>query len=475
MAVQIEDAARVTPSERQLAWQELEFYAFIHFGMNTFTGRQWGLGDENPQWFNPSEFDAVQWVEACQAAGMRGIILTCKHHDGFCLWPSAYTEHSVKASPWNNGHGDMVREVAEACRAKGLKFGVYLSPWDRHEPSYGDSAVYNVYFQNQLRELLTNYGDVFCVWFDGACGEGKNGKVQEYDWEAYYSIIRELQPNAVISVCGPDVRWCGNEAGHTRVSEWSVVPVAMKDNEKIKENSQKMDDVTFAKRIDSREEDIGSRDVLGQVDHVIWYPAEVNTSIRPNWFYDPTDDDKVKSVERLVELYEKTVGGNAAFLLNLPPDKRGRIHEQDVKTMVELGGRLRNTYASNLTLGARVIAVQPCDSANDPAPVLDGLSDTYWTSSEGEVPVELEFDLGSDTIFDRIVLQEYIPLGQRIEHFLLEFKEAGEWKLLYRGTVVGHKKICRVEETNARYLRLRITESRMNPMIKSFQMYLSAQ
>ncbi|WP_028551519.1 alpha-L-fucosidase [Paenibacillus sp. UNC451MF] len=469
MAVKIEEAAKVTPSARQLAWQQLEFYAFIHFGMNTFTGKQWGLGDEDPQWFHPSEFDAFQWVEVCQSAGMKGIILTCKHHDGFCLWPSEYTNHSVVSSPWSHGRGDMVREVAEACRAHGLKFGVYLSPWDRHEPSYGDSPAYNTYFMNQLRELLTNYGEIFCVWFDGACGEGKNGKVQLYDWDAYYSLIRELQPNAVISVCGPDVRWCGNEAGHTRISEWSVVPATMKDNEKIKEKSQKVDDADFAKRINSREEDIGSRDVLAQVDDVIWYPAEVNTSIRPNWFYDSVEDDKVRTVEQLVELYEKTVGGNAAFLLNLPPDKRGRIHEKDVKNMLELGRRLRSTYSNNLAAHAAATAL-PSDDA---AYVLDGRSDTYWSPSEGLAPFDIEFDLGSETVFDRIVLKEFIPLGQRIERFQLEYKEGEVWKLLYTGTVVGYKKICRLNAVTARQIRLRITESRLNPMISSFEVFLS--
>ena len=209
----LKTAASIKPSERQLAWQEMEFYAFIHFTVNTYTDMEWGQGDEDPAIFNPVELDANQWVEVCKAAGMKGLLLTCKHHDGFCLWPSKYTEHSVKSSPWKNGKGDIVKELSEACRKAGLKFGVYLSPWDRHEKSYGDSDKYNEYFKNQLRELLTNYGDIFCVWFDGACGEGPNGQKQVYDWDGYYSLIRELQPGAVISVCGPDVRWCGNEAG----------------------------------------------------------------------------------------------------------------------------------------------------------------------------------------------------------------------------------------------------------------------
>jgi len=225
----IKKAVRVRPSMRQLAWQEMEFYAFIHFGMNTFTDREWGLGNESPELFNPTEFNAAQWVEACVSAGMKGLILTCKHHDGFCLWPSKFTEHSVKNSPWKDGKGDVVKEVSDACRKAGIKFGIYLSPWDRHEKTYGDSEKYNIFFMNQLRELLTSYGEIFCVWLDGACGEGPNGRKQVYDWEGYYRLIRELQPNAVISVCGPDVRWCGNESGHCRKSEWSVVPAELLD------------------------------------------------------------------------------------------------------------------------------------------------------------------------------------------------------------------------------------------------------
>ncbi|NOU75743.1 alpha-fucosidase [Paenibacillus sp. LMG 31458] len=475
MAVTIETAARVTPSERQLLWQQMEFYAFVHFGMNTFTGKQWGFGDEDPSLFNPTEFDANQWVQICQSAGMTGIILTCKHHDGFCLWPSSFTNHSVKFSPWKNGQGDMVREVADACRAHGLKFGVYLSPWDRHELSYGDSPAYNNYFLNQLTELLSNYGEIFCVWFDGACGEGKNGKRQQYDWDAYYTLIRDLQPNAVISVCGPDVRWCGNEAGHMRASEWSVVPASMKDNEKVHAKSQKVDDNSFSKRIDTREEDLGTREVLAQVDEVIWYPSEVDTSIRPNWFYDPADNDLVKTVDQLFELYEKTVGGNSCLLLNLPPDRRGLIHENDARNMSELGKKLRGTYGTNLARGASVRASGSGIGNGDALCILDGRSDTYWTTPEGVATAELEFDLGSIKLFDRIILQEYITSGQRVERFHLACKDSDEeeWRPLYDGTIIGYKRICRLNESRGRFFRLRIAEARLNPMISSFGVYIT--
>jgi len=474
MGVSVRQAARIAPSPRQLAWQELEFYGFIHFTVNTFTDREWGLGDESPSAFDPTELDAKQWAEACRAAGMKGLILTCKHHDGFCLWPSAYTDHSVKNSPWRNGQGDLVREVSDACREAGLKFGVYLSPWDRHERSYGDSPAYNAYFMNQLRELLTGYGDVFCVWFDGACGEGPNGKRQVYDWDAYYGLIRELQPNAVISVCGPDVRWCGNEAGQTRTSEWSVVPATMRDNEKIQESSQKVDDGEFAKRVGSQDEDLGSRAVLAEAEEAVWYPAEVNTSIRPGWFYHASEDDRVKTADELLELYERTVGGNSTFLLNLPPDKRGLLHENDVARMKELGVRIRATYGTNLAAGAEVRGSRGKDESHGAERLTDGDPSTYWQSPEGEEQAEFVVDLGAERRFDRVALAENIREGQRIERFRLEADNGdGGWKPLYEGTVIGYKKICRFDETTARRLRLTIAESRWSPTLSGFGVYKS--
>ncbi|CAN7736348.1 alpha-L-fucosidase [Paenibacillus sp. LjRoot153] len=473
MAVSIEEAVKVVPTLRQLAWQEMEFYAFIHFGMNTFTGRQWGLGDEDPQLFQPTAYNAAQWVEYCRLAGMTGVILTCKHHDGFCLWPSNYTDHSVKSTTWQDGQGDVVRDVAEACREQGLKFGVYLSPWDRHEPSYGDSPRYNTYFQNQLRELLTNYGEIFSVWFDGACGEGPNGKMQVYDWEAAYRIIRELQPKAVINICGPDVRWCGNEAGHTRESEWSVVPAARWNIEEIQSESQQEDDGTFSQKINAETEDLGSRSVLAEANRMIWYPAEVDVSIRPQWFYDPVDDDKVKTVNELIDLYESTVGGNSALLLNIPPDQRGLIHETDARHLREFGQWLRATYGQDLAKGANVWASQTRDTSVDAGNLTDGRSDSYWCPQEGIEQAELVIDLGKEMTFDRIVFKEYIQSGQRIERFQLAYKQGEEWVSLYAGTVVGYKKICSFQQLNARYIQLKVTESRINPTLSSFGVYCS--
>jgi alpha-L-fucosidase len=436
----IKRAVGVKPSERQLAWQEMEFYAFIHFTVNTFTDREWGTGDEAPAVFNPAGLDADQWVEVCRSAGMKGLILTCKHHDGFCLWPSRYTEHSVKNSLWKNGNGDVVREVADACRRGGLKFGIYLSPWDRHERTYGEKDIYNQFFKNQLRELLTGYGDVFCVWFDGACGEGPNGKRQVYDWEGYYSLVRELQPGAVISVCGPDVRWCGNEAGHCRESEWSVVPASLRDAEKVAEKSQKVDDGEFAKQVHSDWEDLGSREAIEKAGELVWYPAEVNTSIRPGWFYHESEDSRVKSAEELLDIYCGSVGGNAAFLLNLPPDGRGLIHENDARTLRELGMELKRVFRTDLAADARFYA-------------------------------ETTVDLGGVESFDMAVLSEDIRHGQRVESFSLQCLEGAGWKEIFAGTVIGYKKICRFPRVNGRYLKVLIRQARASPILSDIRVF----
>lgn len=469
----IEYAAKIKPTERQLAWNEMEFYAFIHFGMNTFTDREWGLGNENPEIFNPTDFNADQWVEVCKSAGMKGLILTCKHHDGFCLWPSKYTEHSVKNSPWKQGKGDIVKEVSEACRRGGIKFGVYLSPWDRHEKTYGASEVYNDYFEKQLREVLTSYGEIFCVWFDGACGEGPNGKRQVYDWSAYYNIIRELQPNAVISVCGPDVRWCGNEAGHCRESEWSVVPRNLQDAEKIQEKSQKVDDGKFSQLVDSRDSDLGSREIIKNVQDLVWYPAEVNTSIRPGWFYHESEDDKVKTMDELLKVYYGSVGGNSTFLLNLPPDKRGLIHENDASRMKEFGNFIREMFKENLAVNAQASASESMDESHSSQNMFDGNKNTYWCPKEGTEKCNIKIDLKCEKEFDKVILQEHIKSGQRVEKFTLEYWDGHEWKLFYSGTVIGYKRICCFDKVISRYIKFTITNSRWCPEISKLEVYLS--
>lgn len=428
----------VMPSRRQLAWQETEFYAFIHFSVNTFTNREWGDGTEPPSCFAPARLDAEQWARCIRDAGMKGAILTCKHHDGFCLWPSRYTDHTVAASPRPR---DVVREFSDACRRYGLKFGVYLSPWDRHSALYGTGKPYDDYFVNQLRELLTGYGPVFSVWLDGACGEGPCGKRQVYDWERYYAVVRELQPDACVSVCGPDVRWCGNEAGHTRKSEWSVVPRRARDTEKIREKSQTEDSAEFRRRtISAGDEDLGSRDIVRDEPDLVWYPAEVNTSIRPGWFYHPEEDGQVKSLEELVRIYESSVGGNAAFLLNIPPTPDGLIHENDAARLRELGAYLRETYRRDLAEEARIVRRPDTVQLLWPEPVT----------------------------VSRIVLMEDITQSQRVEAFAVYDGGGTE---IYSGTVIGYKKIVPLENCVTDRLTIRILSSRMEPRLKFTGVY----
>ena len=459
-----EKTVRVVPSDQQLAWQKLEFQAFVHFGMNTFTDREWGLGTEDPKLFNPTDFDADQWVEAVKAAGIRGLIVTAKHHDGFCLWPSRFTEHSVKNSPWRGGKGDVVGEVARACRKGGLKFGVYLSPWDRHEPTYGDSPRYNEHFKAQLRELLTGYGEVSEVWFDGACGEGPNGRRQVYDWEGYWGLIRELQPGAVISIMGPDVRWIGNEAGVNRESEWSVIPVARMDDRPAEK------DPGGIAGLAAQTADLGSLAAIEAVakagGRLIWYPAQVDVSIRPGWFYHAAEDDKVKSLEHLLGIYDASVGGNAQLLLNIPPDKRGRIHENDVRRLKELGDTLKATFAVDLAAGAKF--------SSHLATWTDGLSDADRARLVCENLLELSYecDLRAAENFDVAVIQEDVRHGQRIEAFALDAWDGRDWREITRGTTVGWKKLLRFGAVETTKVRLRILKARANPDFPKLGLYL---
>lgn len=465
----IEKIAGIVPSDRQYNWQQLEFYAFIHFGVNTFTGREWGDGKEDPKIFNPVKFDADQWVDAIKAAGMRGLILTAKHHDGFCLWPSKYTEHSIKNSPYKDGRGDIVRETAKACAKGGIKFGVYLSPWDRHDARYGDSPVYNEYFVNQLTELLTEYGSIFDVWFDGACGEGPNGKRQVYDWAAYYKTIRELQPEAVISVCGPDIRWCGNEAGHCRESEWSVVPERMRDLEKIEAKSQKFDDSEFSKRITSSDEDLGSREAIKNDESLIWYPAEVNTSIRPGWFYHEHEDERVRSLDRLMNIYYKSVGGNSSFLLNIPPDKNGLFHENDVKRLKEIGDRIKSEFSHNLTEYIKSITASSEKSGFEITNALKSGSEHFTPDkyNDGEC-IEISISFTKEIQISRFVLMENIRIGQRIE----EFEIYSNNELIYNGKTVGYKRIAILENPiTTDNLEIKITKSRTEPTLSFIGIY----
>ena len=459
--------AAVAPHERQVRFQQLEFYAFIHFTVNTFTDKEWGDGTESPEIFNPKKLDAEQWVTAVKSAGMKGLILTCKHHDGFCLWQSKCTKHTVQYSPWKNGKGDVVREVSDACKKHGIKFGVYLSPWDRNCELYGQGKLYDDFFVEQLTGLLTGYGEVFSVWFDGACGEGPNGKKQYYDWERYYSIIRELQPDACISVCGPDIRWCGNEAGYTRAAEWSVVPKRARDSEIISEKSQHADDEEFRiRKVDARDADLGSRAMLENEQELIWYPAEVNTSIRPGWFWHEYENDKVRSLEELVHIYNNSVGGNATFLLNIPPTPEGLLHENDVKRLGELGEYLENAFRTNLLDSA----VLSCDNGNIEAVRQDNY-DEYFTVPKGNTTAEITAEWTSPVNIGNIVMKENILLGQRVESFTVEAEINGEYAEVWQGTVVGYKRIVPLKNMTAKAVRIKITDSRTEPVLAFLGIY----
>ncbi len=459
----------VVPSERQVRFQQLEFYAFIHFTVNTFTDREWGDGTESPSIFTPMKLDAQQWVNAVISAGMRGLILTCKHHDGFCLWDTKFTGHNVMNSPFGR---DIVREVSDACKEGGIAFGVYLSPWDRNCPLYGRGKEYDDFFVGQLTELLTNYGKVFSVWFDGACGEGANGKKQYYDWERYYAVIRRLQPGACISVCGPDVRWCGNEAGHTRNAEWSVVPLRARDSEIISEKSQHEDSTEFRqRRVDARDEDLGSRAVLKNESELIWYPAEVNTSIRPGWFYHESENDRVRPLSELVDIYIRSVGGNATFLLNIPPTKDGLLHENDVKRLAELGEFLHKSFAENLVPDSELTCESELTGFGIENVIKDSYESWYMPNSSN---ADIQIKPPRTEKLGYLIIKENILKSQRIESFAVDVMKGGCFRELFRGTTVGYKRIVPLGGIETDCVRIRINDSRTMPAISFIGVYRSA-
>jgi len=426
----------VKPSPQQLAWQELEMGMFIHFGMNTFTDREWGEGTEDPRWFNPTELDARQWISVAKEAGFSYVVLTAKHHDGFCLWQTRYTEHSVKNSPWRNGKGDVVKEVAKACEEIGVKFGFYLSPWDRHENSYG-TPDYDRYFKNQLTELLTEYGEVLEVWFDGAYG-GPPGKEHKYDWLGYYEVVRKLQPNALIAICGPDIRWVGNEEGVAPETNWSV------------------------------QEASHFHQLLG-ITGKVWYPAECDVSIRPGWFWHAREDDKVKSVEHLLDIYFKSVGRNSVLLLNVPPNRKGLISDVDIQRLREWRKVLDRTFATNFALNKPATASSFRPNAQ-PSNAVDGRKETFW-SPLGEKGEWLEIDLQRPTTFNVAMVQEHIAEGQRVERYRLEAWDGKDWKVIARGTTIGYKKLDRFNDVTAVKVRLVIESALASPLIRAFGLY----
>ena len=429
------------PTPAQLAWQRTETVMFLHFGMNTFTNREWGEGKESEKLFNPSRLDARQWAKAAKAAGFDLVILTAKHHDGFCLWPSRVTEHCVKNSPWKGGQGDVVKEFTDACRAEGVRAGLYLSPWDRNQPAYGDSPRYNAYYRAQLTELLSNYGTVAEVWFDGACGEGPNGKRQEYDWPSYYGLIRKLQPQALIAICGPDIRWVGNESGFARENESSIQPASAE---------------------------------MHRGKTKVWYPAECDVSIRPGWFWHANEDSQVKSLAHLMRIYFASVGRNSNLLLNVPPNKEGLISAADIARLNEFKAALDKLYGSNLAAGCplRASNVRGGSDRYGPDKVLDGNLDTYWATDDAVTSGWLEVDLGQPRMFNVVRVQEAIALGERVQAWHVEALVDGNWKTLCKGTVIGHKRLLRVPAVTATKVRLVIDRAKACPAIAEFGLHV---
>ena len=424
----IDIASRVVPSPQQLEWQQMELTAFLHFGINTFTGNEWGSGQDYPNLFNPTELDCEQWVRTLKEGGFKMAIITAKHHDGFCLWQTATTDYSVKNITWRNGKGDVVRELRDACEKYGIKFGVYLSPWDRNAECYGDSPAYNKFFIEQLTELLTNYGEVHEVWFDGACAEGPNGRKQEYDWESILRTIHTLQPNAVTAIMGCDVRWVGNEGGLGRETEWSATVLAP-GSYTHKQAANKL------LGVEEMSKDLGSRDLVAKATEIYWYPSEVDVSIRPGWFYHAEQDGEVRSLANLVNIYYRSVGCNSVLLLNIPPDRRGLIHETDVQRIKELSSYLTNTFSTSAITDETV----------------------SWSAKSGE---SHEFNVDSNRMINTLLIQEDITRGQHVEEFSVEAYINGAWHHIAEGTTIGYKRLLRFTDCKAERIRITIHASR---------------
>jgi alpha-L-fucosidase len=447
------------PSERQLAWHEMEYYMFVHFTVNTFTDKEWGFGDEKESVFNPTDLDCRQWAKVAKEAGMKGLIITAKHHDGFCLWPSKFTEHSVKNSVWKDGKGDVLMELRKACDEFGLRLGVYLSPWDRNSSVYS-TPEYLTYYRNQLRELLTNYGDVFEVWFDGANGgDGYYGGAREtrkidnktyYDWPNTHQIVRDLQPLAVMfSDAGPDVRWVGNENGMASLTNWCLLN---------KDGMYPGGD--FAKILGE-----------GHEEGNYWVPAEVDVSIRPGWFYHQSQDSLVRSPENLMELYYLSVGRNSNLLLNVPPDRRGLLHDNDVKSLISFRNLLKNEFKTDVARGKKVVATSFRGKGFEASNVNDGNPESYWATNDSQTAGDIIIYLGEETELNRIIVQEYIKLGQRIQKFEVSAYINNTWQPVVDGTTIGHKVIRKFPVVKTGMIKLTISKSKACPIISSVELY----
>ena len=450
------------PSASQLKWHEMEQYAFVHFTTNTFTDKEWGSGDESESVFNPTAMDVTQWTKTIKAAGLNWLVLTCKHHDGFCLWPSQYTEHSVKNSPYKNGKGNVVDEVEKACRAGGLKFGVYLSPWDRNRADYG-SPSYVEYYRNQLKELFAAHSPVFEMWFDGANGgEGFYGGANEkrkidgktyYDWPTTLNLVRGMEPQVIFfSDAGPDIRWCGNERGFVGETNWNTITP----------------DTLYAGQP-------GIDGILnsGSENGTSWIPAEVDVSIRPGWFYHAKEDSLVKTPEQLFDIYLNSVGRGANLILNIPPDRRGLINEIDVASLQGWKKLINERFKTNLALNKPVKATSVRENSPEFSAerVTDGDKETYWATNDQEKSGSLEVDLGEKKTINYVIVQEYIKLGQRVKNFTIEVEKNGNWQEVANGTTIGYKRILKLKPVETQKIRVTFKNSKACPVISNLEIY----
>ncbi|HKM92165.1 MAG TPA: alpha-L-fucosidase [Prolixibacteraceae bacterium] len=453
------DAHGPVPTENQMSWQEMEYYAFIHFSLNTYTDQSWGFGNEDVNLFNPDSLDTRQWARICKEAGMKGIIITAKHHCGFCLWPTETTEYSVNNAPWKDGKGDVLREMADACKEYGLKLGIYVSPWDRNHPDYGKPEYITV-FRNQIKEVLTNYGEVFEIWFDGAhggtgyyggaYGERNVDRTTYYDWQPTYKMIRKLQPGIVIWNDGgdrADLRWVGTEEGYVSETNWSLLNAT--------------GDVPWGMLH------------YGVENGDSWVPAEVNTSIRPEWFYHPAEDDKVKSVPYLMETYYNSIGHNGTLLLNFPIMPNGLIHSTDEEMVLGFAQAVKESFSVNLAEKAKTEAsnVRGNSKKFNASKAVDGNTETYWATDDSVTTASMTIDLGKPSLINRFMAQEYIRLGQRVKSFTVEAFTEGDWKEISRGTTIGYKRIVRFSSVNASKVRFTISDSKACPLISNIGIY----
>ncbi len=441
---------KVIPSATSIAYQEMEMVGFIHFSINTFTDKEWGYGDESPALFNPTDLDVNQWAEVAKASGLKELILTAKHHDGFCLWPSKYTDHSIKNSPYKNGQGDIVKEFVEACRRHGLKAGLYLSPWDRHHADYGSEA-YITYYKQQLQELLTQYGEINEIWFDGANGgDGYYGGASEmrridaktyYPWKEIVSLAKTWQPDIqIFSDAGPDIHWIGNEKGFAGFTFWSTITA---------------DSIVIG--------DINTQSYLnkGNPKGANWIVGQCDVSIRPGWFYHKSQDSLVKNAEQLTDIYYKSVGRNAVLLLNLPPDRRGQIHENDIAALSQFKHIIDKTFAQDLTKNAEATAsnVRQNHTKFAAKNVLNNKKNSYWATDDSLKSADITVECAKPIVFDRVLLQEPIRFGQRISRFEVDVWETGQWKTVFEGTTIGYKRLLRIPVQHTDKIRLRILEA----------------